>query len=111
MAWTGIPKASLSWQGPISEFRASSLATRSFCPKCGSSLALQYECYPDKTHVAVTTVQRSDWEIPKVGDHIFVKSKPAWYQIPADGLERWEEFDAEFEKNFPDVVKELRRDG
>ncbi len=111
VAWTGIPKASLTWQGPVEKYVASSLASRSFCSKCGSTLAIQYECYPDKTHVALTMVERSDWELPKAGVHIFVKSKPDWYQIPADGLERYKEFDAEFEGKFPDVVETLRAGG
>lgn len=108
MAWTGIPKASLTWQGPISEFQASSLAARSFCSRCGSNLTIQYDCYPDKTHVAVATVVKSDWEMSKVGVHIFVKSRPQWYQIPADGLQRCPEFDPEFEVKFPDIVEQLR---
>ena len=109
MAWTGIPKASLTWQGPISEFQASPLATRSFCSTCGSNLTIQYDCYPDKTHVAVATIAKSDWEMPKVGVHIFVKSRPQWYQIPDDGLERYAEFDSEFELKFPAVVEQLRK--
>lgn len=108
MVWTGITKASLTWQGPIRIFQSSSVATRSFCSTCGSSLALQYDCYPDKTHVTALTVGKSDWQMPEVGIHIFVKSKPEWYQVPADGVERWEEFDAGFAANFPDVVEKLR---
>jgi hypothetical protein len=108
MAWTGITKASLTWQGPISIFPSSSVATRTFCSKCGSSLSLQYDCYPGKTHVTATTVRRSDWKMPEVGVHIFVKSKPDWYQVPADGVERCEEFDAGFEVKFPNVVEKLR---
>jgi hypothetical protein len=104
MVWTGITKASLTWKGPISIFQSSSVASRSFCSKCGSNLALQYDCYPDKTHVAATTVRKSDWEMPEVAVHIFVKSKPDWYQIPADVVERCVEFDAVFEEMFPDVV-------
>ena len=71
---------------------------------------MQYECYPEKTHVAVTTVEKSDWEMPNLGVHIFVKSKPEWYQIPADGLKRYQEFDAEFEGKFPNVIEQLRKE-
>ena len=69
---------------------------------------MQYDCYPEKTHLAAATVRESQWEVPKVGVHIFVKSCPKWYVIPDDGVERFEEFDSEFERMFPDVVKRLR---
>lgn len=69
---------------------------------------MQYACYPDKTHIAAATVTRTDFEIPKVGCHIFVKSKPAWHQIADDGVPRYDEFDEEFTTMFPEVVKELK---
>ena len=99
MAWMGVPKASLELAGPISDCSLSSIAKRTYCSKCGSSLTLQYDCYPEKTHVAAATMVKSSWKL-KLGVHIFVKSCPAWYKIPDDGVERCEEFDAEFEKNF-----------
>lgn len=108
MAWTGVAKEGLSLHGPIATFKLSSVAERTFCSKCGGNLTLQYACYPQKTHLAVATVRESDWELPTVGVHIFVKSCPKWYVIPEDGVARYDEFDDEFEAQFPEVVKMLK---
>lgn len=34
--------------------------------------------------------------VPKVGVHIFVAEKPRWYDIPEDGVPRYDGFDEEF---------------
>ncbi|KAF2160225.1 hypothetical protein M409DRAFT_70579 [Zasmidium cellare ATCC 36951] len=109
IAWMGVPRSTLTFSGPIVHVHLSKIATRGFCEKCGAGLSLQYECYPEKTHVAAGTVVRSDFGIPEVGIHIFVKSRPAWHRIAEDGVPRYEEFDEEFEERFPEVVKELRK--
>lgn len=64
--------------------------------QCGGTLSIQYDCYPDKTHVAAGTIVKGAEVLPKLGVHIFVKSKPVWYDIPGDGLPRWDGFDDEF---------------
>ncbi|KAF2092963.1 hypothetical protein NA57DRAFT_62064 [Rhizodiscina lignyota] len=95
-AWTGIKRDTIVWEGPTAKYRVSNIATRSLCVQCGGTLVIQYDCYPNKTHVAAGTITKGSELLPKVGMHIFVKSKPAWYSIPDDGLPRYEEFDEEF---------------
>jgi hypothetical protein len=92
----GLPKASLTFDGPVSQINVHDFASRGFCQNCGGTLLIQYHCYPNKTHVAAGTMTASDWDIPKVGMHIWVRSKPAWYTIPEDGVPRFAEFDPEF---------------
>lgn len=95
-AWTGIAKNAIIWEGAIAKYKVSDIATRSLCVQCGGTLSIQYDCYPGKTHVAAGTIVSGAGVMPKVGVHIFVKSKPIWYDIPQDGLPRWDEFDEEF---------------
>jgi len=57
---------------------------------------MQYDCYPEKTHIAAGLVTQGGELIPKVCMHIFVRSKPTWYNIPEDGIPRYDEFDEEF---------------
>ena len=41
------------------------------------------------------TVQRSDPPLPRIDSHIFLKEKVAWYVLPDDGAQRYDEFHAE----------------
>lgn len=95
-AWVGIEKSGLSFDGPIGHYRLSDIATRSFCTKCGGTLTMQYDCYPEKTHVAAGTIVKGVEKVPKVDCHLFVSRKPVWYVMPDDGVRRWEEFDDGF---------------
>lgn len=98
VAWLGLPRDSITWHGRILAFRVCDFAARTFCQACGGTLTIQYECYPGKTHVAAGTIKslREDVAVPSVGCHLFVRSKPAWYNIPEDGVARWRGFDSEF---------------
>ncbi|KAK4972648.1 hypothetical protein LTR42_005941 [Elasticomyces elasticus] len=98
VAWIGILKAALAWQGPIRSFVVNDLATRACCEKCGSTMTIQYHCYPEKTHVAAGSVSSGHETLPSPGMHIWISRKPAWYSIPSDGLLRYEEFDPEFDQ-------------
>ena len=111
MAWMGVSRAGLTLSGPIVTFRLSSVAERTFCSTCGGNLTLQYDCYPEKTHLAAATVRETEWELPSVGVHIFVASCPRWYEIPEDGVVRYDGFGDEFEGRFPVVVKALEKGG
>lgn len=62
-------------------------------------MSMQYDCYPEKTHVAAGSVIEDVEGVMKslkAGDHIFVADKPAWYTIPEDGVERYDGFDQSF---------------
>ena len=37
-------------------------------------------------------------KLPKVGCHLWMSSKPEWYTIPEDGVERCDEFPEEFQR-------------
>jgi len=98
VAWMGITRDAITWSGAISSLRVCDFAVRTFCTGCGGTLSIQYDCYPRKTHVAagMVTATKEGCEMPKVGCHLFVRSKPAWYQMSEDGVARYEEFDGEF---------------
>lgn len=105
LPFIGLPISSLTWSGaspsswrPKLDDGKTSIATRYFCGACGSSLSMQYDCYPDKVHVAAGTVVEGREKLPATATHIFVKRKPGWYRIPEDGGGRWEEFDPAFEE-------------
>lgn len=114
MAWTGVPKASLTWQNTRSKpflYRSHvgdtdiSIAERACCGNCGCNISLQYYLYPEKTHIAASTVVHNDFEALKVGCHIWTKHVPAWHAIPQDGIERHQEFDADFQAKLDDYLQ------
>jgi len=114
--WLGIPVHALTWSGaepkswrPTLDDGNTSISTRLFCGACGSCLSMQYDFYPHKVHVAAGTVVEGRDGLPRVGTHIWVKRRPEWYEIPDDGGERWEEFDAEFEELMRKHLQEKRR--
>lgn len=114
MAWTGIPKASLQWRFSRSEpfiYRSNvgdtdiAVAERTCCGSCGCNISLQYYLYPDKTHVAASTMDKNTFEALKVGCHIWTKHVPAWFAIPDDGIERFAEFDEDFQGKLDEHLK------
>jgi hypothetical protein len=100
--WIGINKSTLSWTGNMSSWRPSigdgntTVSTRTFCAECGSCMAIQYDFYPNRTHVAAGTTTEGADTIPKVCMHLWLKRAPRWYQIPEDGVPRYEEFPDDF---------------
>ena len=116
VAWTGIPKSCLTikfaseplvYRAEIGD-TGQCVAERTSCGRCSSSLILQYYLYPDKTHIAASTIHRSEFEIPAVGCHIWYRSAPAWYHLPDDGIARYAEFDPVFQQRLDDYLKENR---
>lgn len=95
-AWVGIAKDATTFEGERVFHRLSDIATRSFCAQCGGTLTIQYDCYPNKTHVAAGSIVRGFDVVPKIGCYLFVSRKPAWYDIPQDEVMRWDGFDDEF---------------
>lgn len=69
---------------------------------------MQYHCYPNKVHVSAGTIIEGEECLPKLETHIFVSRKPAWYQIPDDGVPRYAEFDEEFERVLGEYVEDRR---
>lgn len=114
MAFTGIRRASLEWKFSRSEpfiYRSNygdtdtSIAERMCCGSCGCNISMQYYLYPEKTHVAASSINKNDFEIPKVGCHIWTKHVPAWYSISDDGVERYHEFDQRFQGKLDEYLK------
>lgn len=106
VAWLCIPRSSLSFSGPghRREFRLSGIASRSCCADCGGTLTLEYDHYPERPWVAAGTVTCGEGSFPKAGSHMFVSSKPSWFQIADDGVRRCEGFDEAFVEAWPETV-------
>jgi hypothetical protein len=87
-------------------WKRSELAERGFCSKCGSTLSMQYYCQNDRLTVAASSIDESKVPLPQVSQHIFVKEKPLWYEIPEDGVERFDGMHPTFDIKMQQWLKE-----
>ena len=117
MAWTGIPKSALQWEFKSNHFiycatigdSGTTVAEHTCCGKCGCNISLQYYLYPEKTHVAASTIRTCDFELPKVGCHIWCRHVPSWHTIPKDGVKRYYEFDDVFKSRLDQYLRDLKK--
>lgn len=74
--------------GGVGAFEKSARSRMRFCLRCGSSLFVEK---PDLevVHVRLGTLDEADTIRPQA--HIYVASKAAWFDLPADGLPRFSE--------------------
>jgi hypothetical protein len=82
LAW--INRDNLSWLGEApAEFRSSPIATRLFCGKCGTSVALAYDRSPEiALHIAML---EDRGELPPL-HHYGIESRLKWFDA-GRGLE------------------------
>lgn len=93
-----LPKDSLKWiTSKPAVFRKSQIAERLHCPTCGSTLGMQYHCEPENVSVTAAAIDQAAAPLGPPGFHIFVTEKPSWYQIPEDGLPRYDHFTPGFQ--------------
>lgn len=111
VGWLNVPRRGLSLSGPVREFRLSHVTHRTCCSECGGTLTLEYDDYLEKPWVATATVIHTDWALPKLGSHMFLRSKPTWYAIAEDGARLCETFDEEFVRAWPNTVKSWKAGG
>lgn len=89
LTWAETSIAGLTWSQPPAVFEISKVAKRGFCRSCGSNLTMYYYCVPEQISIAVGTID-DGIKIPKPAEHIFLKEKATWYDLPDDGLARFD---------------------
>jgi hypothetical protein len=98
-----LPASSITFSPPISSpsstlklMAISKNAERGFCSACGSSLTMRYRATPETLYLTIASV---DEEAGKGGidpleglskKHIYVREKVYWYDLPDDGMPRFE---------------------
>lgn len=69
-------------------------AERGFCVECGSTLTMAYRADPATIALAIGSMDEDKSGKDVLKDvrlkHIYLEDVPSWYQVPDDGLERWE---------------------
>ncbi|KAK2763886.1 hypothetical protein FQN54_009504 [Arachnomyces sp. PD_36] len=105
-SWSRNKVSDITWtENPPHSQQTSEYATRGFCSNCGSSMSMQYISEPDMIGIPAGTIDDESLkeggekkELPRPAHHIFLREKASWFEVPDDGLERWEGFTAEMEE-------------
>jgi hypothetical protein len=74
--------------GEPARFKSSAVATRSFCPHCGTPLTFEHDGFPDEIDVTTCSLDRPELVPPK--DHTWTSSKLNWLRLSGE-LREYEE--------------------
>jgi len=84
VAWVEFPKDSVQWTGDggePSKYRSSDFSSRTFCPKCGSSLG----AIDDEPVVALVlgSFDSTNQQALMPMSHSFISRQPNWWHVDA----------------------------
>ena len=51
VAWMGFPVETVHWEGERAFYQSSEIATRGFCPKCGTQMSFESTRWPGELHL------------------------------------------------------------
>ncbi|OAF54953.1 hypothetical protein VC83_08544 [Pseudogymnoascus destructans] len=90
----GLSIGNTSDESGLSTYEANPWARRGFCGNCGSPVRLHSATRPkDISTVTGSIDERSvKGELMKPTEHIFFEGKAGWFDLPEDGLGRFERF-------------------
>jgi hypothetical protein len=98
----------------LSAYKANPWATRGFCANCGSPVRLHSATTPEVMSITVGSIDEGSvkGKLVKPSMHIFLEEKAGWFDLPEDGLKRFEKWDDEVsDKKIQAWLKEHGDDG
>jgi hypothetical protein len=87
VAWFSVQRSALKLSGEPARFRSSPVATRSFCPECGTQITFELDG-ADEIDITTASLDEPN-RVPPV-DHTRTSSRLAWVKL-ADGLPQFRE--------------------
>lgn len=99
-SFASFPTSSITWTSSSPDSLAtthySKEAERAHCKECGSPISIVYYSSKERISIATGTIDEMSLKgvLPKVSEHIFVGKweRKGWYELPEDGLDRFERF-------------------
>ncbi|KAJ5795030.1 hypothetical protein N7457_001629 [Penicillium paradoxum] len=92
-SWAFFATDDIKWHVNPKERRATHTATRSFCPRCGSTLSMILDRDPKNIGIAAGTLDEGQAQIPLPSDHIFLSEKASWFELAdSDAAKRWDKW-------------------
>ncbi|KAL5346139.1 hypothetical protein ACLOAV_009172 [Pseudogymnoascus australis] len=106
LTWTthtsrGLSIGNTSDESGLTTYEANPWARRGFCANCGSPMRLHAATSPGWMSIVAGSIDEGSvkGELTKPTEHIFLKEKAGWFDLPEDGLGRFERFsDAESDR-------------
>ena len=90
MAWAGYDRSDVSITGGSpTNYQSSATVVRTFCGRCGTSLTLADERFPDEVYISLASFD--DTEAPPPEFHIWRGERLSWLET-ADELPRYVQF-------------------
>lgn len=92
-SWAFFATDDIRWHVNPTERRVTNGATRTFCPRCGSTLGMLQHGDPKGIAIAAGTLDEGETHIPPPSHHIFLSEKASWFELPeGDGAKRWDKW-------------------
>jgi len=82
VAWMGFAPQSVSWHGQRKFYRSSSIATRGFCPDCGSQMSFESTRWPGEIHLYAASLDAPEAYRPQL--HCHQSEQLSWLQLSDD---------------------------
>lgn len=98
--FAGFSIPTVTWDREPDIWNASDIAERYSCRQCGSAMGMKYHFGSGTTYIAAGSINEKQQTGLEPDCHIFLKDKPAWFTLPDDGVERFQEFPGDFNKRF-----------
>jgi len=78
----GFETAQVTWTGERSFYKSSDVATRGFCPKCGTQMSFESTNWPGELHLYAASLDQPETYSPQL--HCHHAEHLAWLQINDD---------------------------
>ncbi|OBT84582.1 hypothetical protein VE02_06326 [Pseudogymnoascus sp. 03VT05] len=119
LTWTthtshGLSIGNTSDESGLSIYEANPWARRGFCGNCGSPVRLHSATRPKEMSIVVGSIDEGSikGEMMKPTEHIFLEEKAGWFDLPEDGLGRFERFsEGESDKKIKAWLEEHGEEG
>jgi hypothetical protein len=69
VAWMGFAVEDVRWQGERAFYKSSKIATRGFCPKCGTQMSFESTRWPGELHLYGTSRDDPENYVPDLHCH------------------------------------------
>jgi hypothetical protein len=90
MAWAGFERDNVHFiGGEPTRYESSPGVIRTFCGRCGSSLTLADERFPDEVYISLASFEDAETPLPEV--HIWRSERLSWLET-TDDLPRYVQF-------------------